>query len=136
MIDIEEISKHLNQFQEIKNKVIYNLNNLNFNFLENLGKNSLNLDDQFLKDDFEQKEKNEIDFFKEFDKNYQILNKNEKNYEIIFENLLNIKNKILNVNNNNEEELNKLKTKYNFFIVDLFENILKNFLEKFNLISI
>ena len=136
MIDIEEISKHLNQFQEIKNKVIYNLNNLNFNFLENLGKNSLNLDDQFLKDDFEQKEKNEIDFFEEFDKNYQILNKNEKNYEIIFENLLNIKNKILNVNNNNEEELNKLKTKYNFFIVDLFENILKNFLEKFNLISI
>ena len=136
MIDIEEISKHLNQFQEIKNKVIYNLNNLNFNFLENLGKNSLNLDDQFLKDDFEQKEKNEIDFFEEFDKNYKILNKNEKNYEIIFENLLNIKNKILNVNNNNEEELNKLKTKYNFFIVDLFENILKNFLEKFNLISI
>ena len=136
MIDIEEISKHLNQFQEIKNKVIYNLNNLNFNFLENLGKNSLNLDDQFLKDDFEQKEKNEIDFFEEFDKNYQILNKNEKNYEIIFENLLNIKNKILNFNNNNEEELNKLKTKYNFFIVDLFENILKNFLEKFNLISI
>ena len=136
MIDIEEISKHLNQFQEIKNKVIYNLNNLNFNFLENLGKNSLNLDDQFLKEDFEQKEKNEIDFFEEFDKNYKILNKNEKNYEIIFENLLNIKNKILNVNNNNEEELNKLKTKYNFFIVDLFENILKNFLEKFNLISI
>ena len=136
MIDIEEISKHLNQFQEIKNKVIYNLNNLNFNFLENLGKNSLNLDDQFLKDDFEQKEKNEIDFFEEFDKNYKILNKNEKNYEIIFENLLNIKNKILNFNNNNEEELNKLKTKYNFFIVDLFENILKNFLEKFNLISI
>ena len=135
MIDIEEISKHLNQFQEIKNKVIYNLNNLNFNFLENLGKNSLNLDDQFLKEDFEQKEKNEIDFFEEFDKNYKILNKNEKNYEIIFENLLNIKNKIVNFNNNNEE-LNKLKTKYNFFIVDLFENILKNFLEKFNLISI
>ena len=136
MIDIEEISKHLNQFQEIKNKVIYNLNNLNFNFLENLGKNSLNLDDQFLKEDFEQKEKNEIDFFEEFDKNYKILNKNEKNYEIIFENLLNIKNKIVNFNNNNNEELNKLKTKYNFFIVDLFENILKNFLEKFNLISI
>ena len=103
MIDIEEISKHLNQFQEIKNKVIYNLNNLNFNFLENLGKNSLNLDDQFLKEDFEQKEKNEIDFFEEFDKNYKILNKNEKNYEIIFENLLNIKNKIVNFNNNNEE---------------------------------
>ena len=136
MIDIEEISKHLNQFQEIKNKVIYNLNNLNFNFLENLGKNSLNLDDQFLKEDFEQKEKNEIDFFEEFDKNYKILNKNEKNYEIIFENLLNIKNKIVNFNNINNEELNKLKTKYNFFIVDLFENILKNFLEKFNLISI
>ena len=136
MIDIEEISKHLNQFQEIKNKVIYNLNNLNFNFLENLGKNSLNLDDQFLKEDFEQKEKNEFDFFEEFDKNYKILNKNEKNYEIIFENLLNIKNKIVNFNNINNEELNKLKTKYNFFIVDLFENILKNFLEKFNLISI
>ena len=138
MIDIEEISKHLNQFQEIKNKVIFNLNNLNFGFLENLGKNSLNLDDQFLKEDFEQ-EKNEIDFFEEFDKNYKILNKNEKNYENIIENLLNIKNKILNFNNNNinnDEEINKLKIKYNFFLVDLFENILKNFLENFNLISI